>query len=511
MPQIRGDQLKNLTIMDAQVSDYAKIRQHKIDMDDATGWISAGILRKIQSADQPNWDGTQNGRLYYFEDTQELVLGTNSAPFYTVIGKKGGSWNVKVTRRDGKDATDWNGSKGTEYTSSVPAKADGSNMLVYINGVLHRPGANYDYTLLPDNATVKFNYDIADTDVITIVIYTEEDLTLIFSEYISKAELALPTSLTPGASLVGVGPIQNIPYSNLQDVLAYVQYELDHGLQQYDHYTLVKNGIEAEDWDGTHASTFSSAPSTFAVDGSNLFVYYNGQLQKLGASDDYVILDATHIQFTFLISAIDRVTITVMENMSLSSYASYASLASSISGYSGAAKIGLAVRGKISSNDVQSQIETLSTEAYSMTQAIGIDTATNRVGLFNQTPRTVLDIDSQEKVYSKNGVESNGGAYSQLFKSESNVMIGDLTGVNLNTGYVRRYQNGDEFVGVATNNSAFLSNFNFSKSGNNTWVEVCIKGKVSFDANQVNMTGRKVFTKDGIKIGVMLADGDLFL
>lgn len=506
MPQIRGDQLKPLTLKDAQIANDAAIRQHKI-LDDG-GWISQGIMHICTTLTQPNWNGDQNGLLYYLEDSQELRIGTNTDPFYTVIGKSGGRWNVKVTRIDGFDATDWDESYGTEFVSQVPMNQDGSNSLIYLNGVLHRLGELHDYTIMPNLTTIKFNYGISSTDVVTIVVYADEDISNYLDGYVTKAELAFPVAGNSGASLVGVGPIQNIISNNLQDVLSEIKYQLDESIKQYDHVTTSMMGTEALDYSGSSGTEFRSSVE-FASDSSNLFVYHNGQLLKYGVEDDYDIISPSTIKTTFNVLASDRITMSVMTNLSMSSYATYAALGSTINGFSGANKIGVTIKSGIRSQNVQDVLADLALDMKAINDVI--TPSNNKVGFFGQLPEYAIDIRTSDKINSKSGYLTLGKCISQYFKKEGTIIVGDLVGVNISTGYVRKYINGDVFVGVCVEISGYSLNVNKEIQLDSTYCEVGIKGSMSFNQTQTLLINREVYTLDNKRIGVLLANGDLFM
>jgi len=512
MPQIRGTQLQNLTIRDAQVADDAKIAQRKIDMNDPDGWISAGIMHVITTTTHPEWNGDQNGKLYYMDDSQELIIGTNTPPYYTTIGKQGGKWSVTPTRIDGNEATDWNSDTGfgTTYVSSVPMKLDGSNSLIYLNGVLHRIGSNYDYTILPDLVSVKFNYNISSVDVVTVVVYTDEDITSFLTDYVTKTQLRLPTPGNSGAMMVGLAPVQNMNSNNVQDAFAELKYQLDSSIQQYDHITTTVMASSGIDWNGTFSTTFRSSVQ-FALDGSNIFVYYNGQLQKLGVSDDYNILSETDIQLTFNATAPDRITITVMPNLSMSSYVTLMSLASTINGFSGASKIGVTMTAGITSNNLQEAIQDLALDVNNINS--NMTYSSGKIGFFGNLPNYSLDVISTSRMNSKSGYLTSGKCYAQYFKAESAISDRDLVGVNNTTGLVRKYRSGDELVGICVLNTmaGYISNGDYDIERDNTYCLVGIKGKMRFDQTQVVLNGRSASTTDDKRVGVVLEDGDIFI
>lgn len=95
----------------------------------------------------------------------------------------------------------------------------------------------------------------------------------------------------------------------------------------FDSVLTVKTGAEGSNWNGTTATRFVS-DEEFAPDGSNLFVYFNGELMQYSASGtaDYQIINTTTIQLhaDYAAKTTDKVTMLVYTNASLSNYATKA-------------------------------------------------------------------------------------------------------------------------------------------------------------------------------------------
>ncbi len=95
----------------------------------------------------------------------------------------------------------------------------------------------------------------------------------------------------------------------------------------FDSVLTVKTGAEGANWNGSTATRFVS-DEEFALDGSNLFVYFNGELMQYSASGtaDYQIINSTTIQFhaDYAARSTDKVTLLVYTNASLSNYATKA-------------------------------------------------------------------------------------------------------------------------------------------------------------------------------------------
>lgn len=127
----------------------------------------------------------------------------------------------------------------------------------------------------------------------------------------------------------------------------------------------VKNGDQADDWTGTTGTQFSVTSQEFTVDGSDLYVYLNGAIQRLGASYDFTIVDSTTIQFTHNIFEDDTVTMIVVISPLVLGYATKAWV---INRYEedlvdvGASRVRVNPTGNITSTTVQDALEELQTD-----------------------------------------------------------------------------------------------------------------------------------------------------
>lgn len=95
----------------------------------------------------------------------------------------------------------------------------------------------------------------------------------------------------------------------------------------FDSSLTVKTGNQGANWNGTSATRFV-ADEEFSSDGSNLFVYFNGELMQYSAAGtaDYQIINTTTIQLAseYAAKAEDKVTLLVYTNASLTNYATKA-------------------------------------------------------------------------------------------------------------------------------------------------------------------------------------------
>ncbi len=106
--------------------------------------------------------------------------------------------------------------------------------------------------------------------------------------------------------------------------------------------------------------------------------------------------------------------------------------------------------------------------------------------------------------------ESEKGDYAEWFEKEEVTVPGDIIGINLDTGKVRKYQSGDKFIGIHSTAAAFIGN-KAEGISEETHTLVGLLGQVPFDEAQVEIRSRLVYTLDGIEVGVLLSDGRVLI
>lgn len=186
MTQIRGEQIKSGSIRDHHIAADAAIAQSKISMESGE-WISQGLVQVV--TEDPVWDGSQEGQLYYNETVDTLRIGTSTEPYYSdLMGSMvGDGWDGEVNILMGTEASDYNETPniGTTFVLEITGDlaVDGANLLLYLNGSLMENSATGDYTIDAPTKTVTFNYDIYGEDKVTGVLYSSASLT----NYATKA------------------------------------------------------------------------------------------------------------------------------------------------------------------------------------------------------------------------------------------------------------------------------------------------------------------------------------
>ncbi len=105
----------------------------------------------------------------------------------------------------------------------------------------------------------------------------------------------------------------------------------------------------------------------------------------------------------------------------------------------------------------------------------------------------------------------DGADFAEFFINEEELISGDIVGINLETGKIRKYQTGDELVGVVSSDAGYVGNNALDRKNDPNYTLVGLTGQLEFDQSQVIIENSIVKTKDGVKIGVLLANGKVFI
>ena len=104
------------------------------------------------------------------------------------------------------------------------------------------------------------------------------------------------------------------------------------------------------------------------------------------------------------------------------------------------------------------------------------------------------------------GGGKSSGKYAEYFEVEESMKIGDLAGINLETGLVKIYQPGDAFLGIVCNASGFIANSNNLTSKSSNYALIGLEGLMDFNNDKVKQNAHQVFTNDGELIGSVIGD-----
>lgn len=165
MPTINEFQIRDGSIKDRHVADDAAIRQFKLALEN---WITDGVVHVV--SEQPNWDGSQEGELYYVLSENRLYVGIGQDPYFSqASGASEGIYDTKILTYDVSEASDWDGNSGSQFQLPMDVAADGSQSFVYLNGVLLTFGPGHDFTVVNNNI-IQIEYAIDAGDRVNIVV-----------------------------------------------------------------------------------------------------------------------------------------------------------------------------------------------------------------------------------------------------------------------------------------------------------------------------------------------------
>jgi hypothetical protein len=138
--------------------------------------------------------------------------------------------------------------------------------------------------------------------------------------------------------------------------------------------------------------------------------------------------------------------------------------------------------------------------------------ANGNVGIGTTGPGYVLDVQhASSKVNSKNGYLTNGADYAEYFENEENIPQGSVAGLDLSSGKARRYQPGDELLGIVSDGKGYIGNGNKEIENDPRFTLVGLLGQLKFNLEEVIVKDRIVYTQDNIKLGVLLSNGKIFV
>ena len=126
----------------------------------------------------------------------------------------------------------------------------------------------------------------------------------------------------------------------------------------------------------------------------------------------------------------------------------------------------------------------------------------------------VARIDNTGKGWFNGGTATGGADYAEWFEKEGDCEPGDVIGLNNSTGKARKYISGDALIGIYSVNPGVTGNSDIDKTPEEMkkdHVLVGLMGQLAANTDQINITGRKVTTKDGKQLGYLLSNGKILL
>ncbi len=137
---------------------------------------------------------------------------------------------------------------------------------------------------------------------------------------------------------------------------------------------------------------------------------------------------------------------------------------------------------------------------------------TGAIGIGTTEPGADL-LDVRGRAYASGGWQTTNGDYAEWFEKEGDAQPGDLIGINLNSGKVRRYQPGDKVLGICSATPAVVGNRTAETDAemSESHILVGLLGQLPFKSDQVALKGRRIETLDGAYVGILLGNGKAFI
>jgi hypothetical protein len=138
-------------------------------------------------------------------------------------------------------------------------------------------------------------------------------------------------------------------------------------------------------------------------------------------------------------------------------------------------------------------------------------TEAGNVGIGVSDPDEKLVVDGNIRIPAGAAFITGNKGMATYFENEEPIEPGNAVGLNQHTGKVRNYKPGDELMGIATTSAGFISNCSQTTKLKSNYTLVCYKGQTAFNQDLLRAQNRLIMTADGKKIGVRLANGDIFI
>lgn len=138
-------------------------------------------------------------------------------------------------------------------------------------------------------------------------------------------------------------------------------------------------------------------------------------------------------------------------------------------------------------------------------------TSDGDVGIDVDEPIAKLDVNGNINISSGFAYLVGGEGKGSYLPVNDDLSAGDVVGMNPSNGQLRKFKSGDVYMGIATSKAGFVSNYEKGREEDSEFALVVSKGQIEANLSQLQLEGRMVSTVDGESIGVLLANGKLYL
>lgn len=302
MPRLRAEQFQASTISDAQLAVKAAIRQSKIasDIADPNGWISKGSIVVLDSIVSEATSGYQEFGLNVSEGTS---TGLKAEKVY----------HIKINNVD--------------YSIDTTGQTEPISYTTLVSLIQNAVSASFTCTFVGGDIRITNNAAGFGNNVYIEPNAQRHRLTDFLTDFTDFEEPVKASGLTWGPEHSGRMFFAKDEQQLYLGITTPPYYQAVGGESGWNGVTEVVEGNLGDNWDGNGATQFSTSTAEFELDGSNLFVYWNGQLleKNQGGIADYLIVDTNTIQLTGgVATAEDKITFIINETGSLNGYATKA-------------------------------------------------------------------------------------------------------------------------------------------------------------------------------------------
>lgn len=133
------------------------------------------------------------------------------------------------------------------------------------------------------------------------------------------------------------------------------------------------------------------------------------------------------------------------------------------------------------------------------------------VGIDVEEPIAKLDVNGNINVSSGFAYLVGGSGKAAFLPVTEMMVTGEMVGMNPNTGELRKFQDGDIFMGIVAEQAGFVENYEKGREKDSNFALIVSKGQIKANMSRLQLNGRLVATPDGQQIGVLLANGNVYL
>ena len=126
-------------------------------------------------------------------------------------------------------------------------------------------------------------------------------------------------------------------------------------------------------------------------------------------------------------------------------------------------------------------------------------------------PQEKLEVNGNIRIPEGYAYLTSGNDFAEYMETEEPLVPGDIAGINLHTGKIRKYRPGDEWAGIVSEEAGLASNHLPGRENDTGYALIGVKGQLRFNDQQTLREGRILYTPDRKRIGIILHNGKVFI